>query len=332
MGKKIISLGILITFLFSSLALPFASASQITGLLYELGVNFYKQGRYDEALVEFKKALLVQPDYEPAIKYIQLIEQGAVLVPVVTGGGKSLEPLPSSTVTLPVSRGEGVDASLDLIELQKAMILEKQQALTVEKPVVSDVFPGPVAKQEMAGKTAEMPLVRRLAEIVALPQTLELEQGKQIMVKGEGIERFLVTFPDVLSVQQLDSQTLLVEGAQTGYSDLIVWDDTGRSLVDFLVVPPKPEGILYTDILKRSLEREENFRLNYEMDWSSYYEGRSFDEAHRTTYAYSHSLGLAGPTPYGDLDSSILVRKVRTSTDLIYGTIGLSHGHIGPLK
>jgi hypothetical protein len=42
----------------------------IAEYLCELGINYYDSGRYEEALLEFKKALIVNPDYQLAKEYI----------------------------------------------------------------------------------------------------------------------------------------------------------------------------------------------------------------------------------------------------------------------
>lgn len=64
-----------ITVFLNSLILPVYPYTQMPEFLCEIGIKFYQQGRYDEALYEFKKALLVQPAYEPALKYIQMIQE-----------------------------------------------------------------------------------------------------------------------------------------------------------------------------------------------------------------------------------------------------------------
>jgi len=50
--------------------LPAYASSMIPEFLCEIGIKFYNQGRYEDALHEFKKALIVTPDYETALKYI----------------------------------------------------------------------------------------------------------------------------------------------------------------------------------------------------------------------------------------------------------------------
>lgn len=76
MPKKIAPLILLFALLTSFLITnPALYASGITEYLCELGITFYRIGRYDEALMEFKKALMVEPDNKTAKEYINKVFQ-----------------------------------------------------------------------------------------------------------------------------------------------------------------------------------------------------------------------------------------------------------------
>jgi len=324
--KKILAF-LLILIFSNSLIVPLYASSQIHEFLYEIGIKFYREGRYEEALHEFKKALMVQPDYEPALKYIQIIEQAE-------GAGKKEEELilpsfkPTSVIPIAV-----VNEALDLIELQREMITERKLKITPIVPLPQVLKPGipEIAAPPFIKKTLP-PKAITLDELKNLQQPIDLEQGQEIILQIRNLRRFLVTYPNVLGVTETASHDLLIWGRETGYSSLIIWDDFGRNLIDFLVVPPKPEGIPFEEILKKELEHEENFRLRYSMDWYSLEKGSSFDTLKRQSYSYRHNLMLDGPTPYGNLDSAITVQSLRTTTDVTYATIGLTGGQIGPFS
>ena len=40
--------------------------------LCKLGLTLYQQGKVTQALEEFKKALAINPEYKPALKYINI--------------------------------------------------------------------------------------------------------------------------------------------------------------------------------------------------------------------------------------------------------------------
>ena len=72
MTRKIAAFLVALLFL-SIITKPAFAESNSASYLCEIGVTFYKQGRYEEALTEFKKALLVEPNNKTAKKYINSI-------------------------------------------------------------------------------------------------------------------------------------------------------------------------------------------------------------------------------------------------------------------
>ena len=70
----VILLSVLLFFLFTPLiSHPAFCATQIVELLCETGINFYRVGRFDDALLEFKKALMMDPTNQTAKTYINNI-------------------------------------------------------------------------------------------------------------------------------------------------------------------------------------------------------------------------------------------------------------------
>lgn len=74
MSKKIVSIILLIFLPFSLLVTPpvFAGA-QAVEYLCELGISFYRLGKYEDALMEFERALLVDPNNQKVKSYINKI-------------------------------------------------------------------------------------------------------------------------------------------------------------------------------------------------------------------------------------------------------------------
>ncbi len=77
--KKLSIILVLGFFLSALIAPPVWAASMASQALSDGGVRFYQQGRYEEALGEFRKALLIEPDYQPALQYIKKIEEELAL-------------------------------------------------------------------------------------------------------------------------------------------------------------------------------------------------------------------------------------------------------------
>lgn len=303
----------------NSLILPVYPFSLMPEFLFELGLRFYQQGRYDEALYEFKKALLVKPDYEPALKYIQMIQEKEGMEPLVIP-----EKIPVKEKEI-ISRAGAIKEMLDLIELEKEMISQRQPSF----------IPTPAGLPEVEAipkKVIPVNIIRLDDSLSQILQPIEIEQGKSIVVVGKNIQRFLVTQPDILIVDKKSPDELLVTGKNIGYTYLHIWDDNGRWTTEWLGIFAKPEGPTYEEVMRREAEVARNFKLRYTLDWSSYESGRRISNFERSSYSYTHGLSLTGVTPYGNLDSSLTVQRLTKNTDLTYLTLGLIDGKIGPFK
>lgn len=72
MRHRAIILILSVLFLFSWVS-PLFPASPASEYLCEFGISFYRSGRYNDALTEFKKVLLIDPDNKIAKKYVDTI-------------------------------------------------------------------------------------------------------------------------------------------------------------------------------------------------------------------------------------------------------------------
>ena len=51
------------------------ASTEVVKFLIDLGTSYYNEGRYDQALSEFKKALVLEPENATAAEYIATIEK-----------------------------------------------------------------------------------------------------------------------------------------------------------------------------------------------------------------------------------------------------------------
>ncbi|MBM3244568.1 MAG: hypothetical protein FJZ15_02080 [Candidatus Omnitrophica bacterium] len=285
--KKLFICFCLISFL-SIQIFPAYGYQMIPDLLFKTGVSLYKEGRTDEALSQFKKILLIDPDFTPALEYIRKIESGGAAV------------------------------------VKSAPVLKRPLPVKLSPPS----YPArPAAKTPEAPALVELGIQQDLTQ-----EIVEIEQDKNIIVKGRNIKRFLVTSPNILQAEKKNADELVVTGKEVGYSYLQVWDETGRKTLEFFTAYPKPD-IETLDLEMRSAEEKaQNFKLGYTFDWSLYEEGRSLTTLARSSYSYIHDLTLAGETPYGDLDSALSINRFDTKTELGHYTIGLTNGKFGPFS
>lgn len=328
--NKVIALILIFLFVSSNCVYGY---TRVPEFLCDLGIKLYQQGRYDEALHEFRKALIAQPKYPAALKYIQMIKQ-------VKTGQKQVHELEEEVLfpsvvspTAPTQAG-AIKQILDMVEMQREVIMSRQlDELELFAPLGEEVVALPQSVLAFKKKKSLPIRVFSLEEILEEARlSIEVEQGEKLIIVGKNISRFLVTHPDILGVERKSGNELLVTGKEVGYTYLHVWDDSGRSTAEFLGILPRPEIPLYGESLRKEAERARNFKLRYTLDWYSYESGRRIDSLNRSTYSYSHGLSLTGETPYGHLDSSASIRRQRTSSDLTYFTLGITDGILGNFK
>lgn len=306
--------------------------SEIPKVLCEGGIELYKQGKYGEALSEFQKALLAEPGYRPALRYIRIIEQ----MGKVSSIEKPEEPvIPERLKTKRAASKEQVSETLDLFEIQREAIKDKKQNIPKISPPKDVKYEPQVFNPEIAPKKKFMPQALMLDEnFDNVPQPINLDKGKAILIKGKNIKKFLVTNQAVLSVTRKGPDELLVECSDIGYTYLHIWDDNGRWTKEVLGVFPKQEGELdYANRLRKEQEEAKSFKMRYILDWTNNLTGRGMMDLSRSgSYLWGHTLITTGETPYGDLDNTVTIRKSSADTDMTYITLGLMNGKLGPFK
>ncbi len=310
--RKLLALITIINFLGSGIpACGYAQStgySQVPAYLCELGIDFYNQGDFQQALHEFNKALLAQPGYPLALEYIEKITSEEA-PRMQEGALSSVEPTSKK-------RSQTIKEFLDNIEGKKA-------------PVAAAAAP----QVPTSAKATLPPQVLQLTEDVrSLAKPIEIEQGKDLIISGSNITRFLLTSPDILKVEKKDPNELLLTGKDFGFTYLHIWDDQGRWTLQFITVPAKPEGPTLEDIMRKEAEHAGTFKLRYSLDYDVFEKGRSAESLSRQSYNFTHILGLDGATPYGDFSSQVGVNVSQVSTDLSYIALGLTEGRLGPFK
>ncbi|MCM8800199.1 MAG: tetratricopeptide repeat protein, partial [Candidatus Omnitrophica bacterium] len=272
--------------------------------LCQIGERLYREGKLNEALSEFQKALLASPGYEPALRYIQLIQQQLAK--------------PSVKIPAPIEVGypEKIKTRQEIIQEELARWAEKKELTP------SYIYP---AQTEVKGTL----FLDKSVENLQFP--IEIEKNTAFIVEGISIQRFLNTVPQVLSVEKISPDQLMVEAKDLGYTYLHIWDSRQRWTLEFLVTPPQLHKTVVT-LEELTEEKEGSFKLRYSMDWSLYESGRRLDELERISYYWTHWLEITGDIPYGKFDSSLSVRTLRKKEELSYFTIGLEEGLIGSFK
>lgn len=137
--KKILACLIVFSFLVppgSGSAYAMASSDALVGL----AVSYYKQGYYNEALHEFSKALLIEPDNEQARQYIRQIrakQAASKMMSKQETVTSVLDEFEQNSKTPSQERQVIINRELDQRsaskQLQKSILLEKQKKIKKEK-------------------------------------------------------------------------------------------------------------------------------------------------------------------------------------------------------
>lgn len=317
---KKFSVILLVLIFSSSLVLPAHGYNFLPEYICEIGVKFYQQGRYTEALQEFNKALLIETNYKPALKYIYKISK---LQSQETPEEKNIQINPRLP-QVKVSPESGLLKVSTQTRSSRNPILERNTAM---EEVIR------LRENKKVKAFVALPKVITLEELLTkVNGALEIQQGKSLSLHISGMQRFLVTQPEIIRAEREAPEQILVTGLNIGYTYLHVWDANGRQTLEILTIPTKLEGESLEDISRREQEKARNFKMNYSMDWSTYATGRRLDTLKRSNYYYIHNLGLAGETPYGDLDASLAVNKYNNFSEITHYTLGLTNGKFGDFK
>ncbi len=372
--------------------------------LFESASQLYQEKRYDQALSEFKKLLVLDPENQKVLGYIEKIEilKRAIPIQEKTWSKKITSRPKVSYQYQTTAYGAGEDLIFETEDVfpvsaqgrdhpkKTRVVLGMQntaQLRNIQVDFVYEDFPGPAVtsipvQPVVGGKpdakktivlqdtralvsapkympqpepTAPMPVPverqeeRRIAQHVATKATesqppveislqklldlkaeaFQIEQEKSILIVSSGVRRILVTQEGIITAERTGTDRIFVTGKELGYTYLHIWNDQGRATIQFLTIPQKPAGENLQQKALDEFSRRNNFKVSSATDWSLYERGPSLDDLGRTDYFYTHTIGLYGPTPYGNLDASLSVSRFQKELELNTVTLGITDGHIG---
>ena len=304
---------------------PAWAYSQIPDYLCDIGEQLYLGGKPQEALGEFRKALIVEPGFRRAQDYIRCIESELNAAPAAQTQA-SPEQGTNMIRVIQQPSPSVVERALDALE-HKAQTGQSSVAPQPEKA------PAPASAVLTRKGSASAPGIILLNESLNNQQTaIEIRKDKQVIVRGQNIQRYLLTEPNILRAEKLNADDLLLTGNDYGYTYLHVWDARGRWTVEFLGAPPAPEGPTVEEEMREQQALQRDFKFRYSLDWSETETGRRFHDLKRQGYNWNHWLMFEGQTPYGYFDTQASVAETTTSRDLTYFTMGLTDGTYGDLK
>ena len=183
------SLIFLFLFLLIILSRPLFGASSTVDYLCELGITFYNLGQYDAALVEFKKALMIEPGNQTAKNYIMDL----------THQGPPAAPLPKKEIPKPKKK-----------EIKEPE-LKKPKAPEPEKPKLPEPKkeikrPPPKKEKIIAPKVKKPEVKKEKIEELAQPEEPEITEPEK-----EAVEIPAQTIIKEIPIYRLNLQELIAE-------------------------------------------------------------------------------------------------------------------------
>ena len=299
--------------------------SQIAEFLCEEGIRDLNKGDLPEAEDEFKRALVAEPGYPPAIYYLGLVSE--MSAKVISGGEFNI---PAYSSSAGLDRQTVMENVLDQAKIKET--LEKDQGLSA-----SQIFAPELSQPNKSGGG----IVRKKSPTryllndpsLSIQQPIEIEEGKYIIISGSNIKRFLVVQPELLYAEKLNDNEISVMAKSRGLASIIIWDDFGRTSIECTGIMPIPDSPTLEEVMHKEEKLMGNFRLRYNLDWYSYYTGRRLETIQRNgNYSWVHNLRMDGATPYGLLDWSITEATLPNTTDMTYISAGLTNGKWGDFK
>ena len=300
-----------------------ACAGQIAEYLCEEGIRYLKKGDLSQAEHEFNKALIAEPDYPPAVYYLELINQ------------VSSEGISSREMVIPAY--SQAKKPTRQIMMENALNRSEGNPLVPTGNLSESQFFIPDSERAVPSGESQKrkaPSKYFLSDPdFSLKQPIEIEEGKSIVISGNNISRFLVNQPELLYIERVNENEIVVMAKARGFGSIVVWDNSGRTTIECTGIMPIPEGPTLEEVIRQEEDRMGNFKLRYNLDWYSYYVGNRLKSIQRSgSYSWIHTLRMNGATPYGLVDSGVTVRTLKGTTDMTYISAGITNGQLGDFK
>ena len=140
MEKNRVSVIFFLALFFFSNVRPVFSQTLSADYLCEIGITFYQLGRYDDALHEFKKALIANPQHRKAKKFINIIYQEEISQTLADMVEQETEFRPSddTKTKIPFKKEQVIDATLQDVQGNIKTGLDEERRKTQEKKEYSE--------------------------------------------------------------------------------------------------------------------------------------------------------------------------------------------------
>ena len=341
--RNFVFAGTLLFVLVLSLGLACAQDNVPYSFYEEKGIEALKEGRYLEAKASFEDALAVNPSAVDSLYFsgaLQRLEQNKEDI-------ESFEILMASlqkeafdlwekkhqdkeqAVAQALAAGENDASSKETIPPPKTP--ETKIAAPKKKDAPAETKKAISREPELLTAAPDKILLDDSLWSAAAKPDLNIEIGKSVILEGKDIERFLVVIPGFITVERLDRDRIKVKADKRGKTVFLVWENHGRWSFNIEAIFPIQRTV---SVVKKDVwqEQSEPFRFSYASDWGNFYSDDGTGKLTRRSKSFIQHMAIDGPTPYGDLDSYVIMDRVDSEFDVTGYSLGLENGCIGPLK
>ncbi|HAJ56881.1 MAG TPA: hypothetical protein DCL35_03820 [Candidatus Omnitrophica bacterium] len=319
----------------------YASVSpQIGDFFCQRGISYFDQGKYPQASVEFKKALLANPESAIAKKYILLIEGGpaAVQNDQMSVLGRKISEVNSalsqhefisdqiSVFAMPQQDGD----STSVFEFQEEVALKRSQSK--KKQAYKEIMRQP------AGEA--LPQEKVVVDINIKDEGRDFLEvgtnvGEHLILKGRNISRFLITDPGLIKVSLDGNSAVLAQLLEPGTTYIHIWDEGQRKTLKFMIGQRKLDQQYLEAQKEKALKASlpEPFKVSYSIEGDSFMSGRGFGDLERKNYTINYSSSIIGETPYGNFDTSVQADRTQSKKYHVSNLrMGLTGAHYDEFK
>jgi len=326
-----------------------AVSAQIGDLLCQQGVAYFDRDQYPEALFEFKKALLANPESQVAREYIATIErelmrrQGLLsctqvskksLVDMYLSGMEQKMAPPTLENTAPavfVSETGGAGAPT------RVSSSAGQPAITKDVVSPSDPFKKTEGSSTAAQGATAMASGPAVLDLTAYESPdIELYVDEPVALKGGVINRFLVTHPAILKVTQMARDEVLLEPQEIGNCFLHLWGENNERRSYKVTIGPRRFVEAMAQETREKIYEEslpQSFKFSYSISGDTYLTGRGAGDLHRTSHTMAYTSSVIGETPYGMFDTSVQGNRTNLGQYRVSNVrMGLTDAHFDEFK
>lgn len=307
-----------------------AVSTGLCELLCQKGMFYFDRQDLPQALAEFKKALLANPESDLARAYIEVIEDQ------IKTRSRFVSPDASRIFSVDMAMQE-IESTLKTRNLsQESVPVREQESFVLpelslpasenaDSPLPSDISAQPpsfgvlpaqtngqdvVSSAGISGGSASA-IAPTVIDMTALEnqQDINLYMNEPVLLTSVSVSRHLVSHPGILDVTAMPSGGgLLLKPLDIGNAFLHVWNAQGeRKSYRFVIGPGRfRETFVQTEEQKTYEENmPESFKFGYSISGDTYMTGRGIGDQERTSNTMAYNASLRGETPYGMFDSSV---------------------------